>query len=221
MCGIFGTTKLERYKTLYELNKDRGSFSYGACYLSAEDDICIHKCGGVIEPPDMLASNDYLLGHTQAPTSRIREFTCETSHPFSAGDWVIAHNGVLSNDREIIAKFDLHETSDVDSSVIPALIDYYEIIGPDRDHEIEAIVDGLSELEGTFAVWMVNRKSKNVYFARNGSTLFIHKNKKEFSSKMTKGFKSIPEGVIFKYDKTNEQFEANALFEYDSPFLIL
>jgi glucosamine 6-phosphate synthetase-like amidotransferase/phosphosugar isomerase protein len=220
MCGIFGTTELERYKTLYKLNQDRGSFAFGGCYVS--DTVAIQKTAGIVHPCSIVNDYEYSLGHTQGPTSAVREFDGETSHPFSVGDWVVAHNGVLSNDRELISKFGLeHKTSEVDSSVIPALLDYHEITLPGTDHEIEAITDTLLELSGTYSVWLVNKKSNNIYLARVGSTLFLSKDRREFSSRTTKGFKSIPEGVLLKYNKKRMIFEQVSVFEYDSPYLII
>ena len=221
MCGIFGTTELERYKTLYKLNQDRGSFAYGGCYVNDEEH-AVQKVGGIVEPATLLGTYNYCLGHTQGPTSSVREFQGETSHPFIVGEWIVAHNGVLSNDQELIAKFSLErETSEVDSSVIPALLDYHEVFLPGRDHEIESITDTLMELCGTYALWIVNKKSHNIYLARVGSTLFLSKDRREFSSKTTKGFKSIPEGVLLKYNKDKMIFEQVSVFEYDSPYLII
>ena len=220
MCGIFGTTELERFKTLYRLNQDRGSFAFGGCYV--KDTIAIQKTGGIVEPCAIINDYDYSLGHTQGPTSAVREFNSDTSHPFTVGDWVVAHNGVLSNDQELIAKYGLeHETSEVDSSIIPALLNYSEIIVPGMDHEVEAITDTLMELSGTYSVWIVNKKSNNIYLARVGSTLFLSKDRREFSSKTTKGFKSIPEGVLLKYNRDKMIFEQVSVFEYDSPYLII
>ena len=223
MCGIFGTTELERYKTLYKLNQDRGAFAYGGCYLNMDPgDMAVHKVSGTVEPPSILQDYDYCLGHTQGPTSSVREFDGEKSHPFRCGDWLVAHNGVLENDREIIGKYSLeHCTSEVDSSVIPALLSYYEIIAPSRDHEVEAITDMLEEISGTYSMWMVNEKTFNIYLARVGSTLFMNKDGTEFSSKTTKNFKSIPEGSLLKYNKDAKRFEQISIFEYDSPYFIL
>ncbi|MBC8416793.1 hypothetical protein H8E06_00505 [bacterium] len=223
MCGIFGTTDFERYKTLYSLNQERGAFAYGGCYINiSSKERVLHKVGGTISPPSILEDYEYCLGHTQGPTSSVREFAGDTSHPFRCGDWLVAHNGVLENDREIIGKYGFeHCTSEVDTSVIPALLDYYEIIAPSRDHEVEAIVDMLEEISGTYSMWIVNEKTCNIYLARVGSTLFMNKDGTEFSSKTTKNFKSIPEGALLKYNKDTKRFEQIAIFDYDSPYFIL
>ena len=46
MCGIFGSTDLERFKTLYELNKDRGSFAYGSMLLQEGEKPVVQKAEG-------------------------------------------------------------------------------------------------------------------------------------------------------------------------------
>ena len=221
MCGIFGTTEFERFKTLYELNQDRGAFSFGATLLSEEGIIGVRK-PGIIDLDHYKHGFSHYLAHTQAPTSSQREFTEATTHPFKAGDWTVAHNGVLSNDRELIGKFDFHTTNEVDSSVIPALIDYYEEETSDRDADEEsAIVEALQELTGTFACWILNNKSKNIYIARVGCTLFVNNKTGEFSSKKYKDFKTLPEGILYKYNKIYNFFEPSTPFSYNSPYLIL
>lgn len=221
MCGIFGTTDFERFKTLYELNKDRGAFSFGAILFS-EEGLCSVREPGIINTDHYKHGFSHYLAHTQAPTSSQREFTEATTHPFNVGDWTVAHNGVLSNDRQLIANYDFHNTNEVDSSVIPALIDHCEIITNDRNaNEESAIIDALQELHGTFACWILNNKSKNIYIARVGSTLFLNNKTGEFSSKKYKDFKPLPEGILYKYNKAFEYFEPSTPFTYNSPYLIL
>ena len=73
MCGIFGSTDWERYNTLYQLNKDRGSFAYGGMYLYEGLDPIVQVTKGdsfQFEGPDVDAGQ-YYMGHTQGPTSVI------------------------------------------------------------------------------------------------------------------------------------------------------
>ena len=84
----------------------------------------------------------YYLGHTQAPTSSVRKFSPATSHPFTCGTWVVAHNGVLTNDVRLKKTLKSGTPySDVDSSVIPALFSQES----DKNvSEVEAICKSLS-----------------------------------------------------------------------------
>ena len=113
---------------------------------------------------------DYYLGHTQAPTSKKRTFAHATSHPFSCDEWVVAHNGVISNHlalKKLIKNSKNY--NEVDTSVIPALIaQTHQSIR----NEIKSICLTLEKLEGTFGLWIFNEKSHNIYLARSGSTIF-------------------------------------------------
>ena len=225
MCGIFGTSDAERLETLYSLNQDRGAFSFGSTYIrhyvpyDKYPEISIHKSPGIGKIDKNYASTyNYLVGHTQAPTSSQRDYDKNSTHPFIAGNYIVAHNGVLSNDREIISKFDLSGVNEVDSSVIPALIEHN---GSNGESEMEAIVETLEELAGTFACWIINKVTGNIYIARVGSTLFLNAKTGEFSSKMQGGFRTVPEGILFKRNHESEAFEPITPFNYNSPYLIL
>ena len=102
MCGIFGSTNFTNYEVLYDFNKQRGTFSYGGLYVtSTVGAMYITKQEGVVDLQSLdIGIEDHynvFLGHTQAPTSVERDFRPQTSHPFECGNWIVAHNGVLSN----------------------------------------------------------------------------------------------------------------------------
>ena len=130
MCGIFGSTDFERYKTLHKLNKDRGNFAYGCMYLQEGDDPIVQRSEGdsfQLEKSDLR----YFMGHTQGPTSAQRSFNPDTSHPFNYLNWHVAHNGVLSNAKQLAQKYKVENP--VDSAVIPVMIwnKFIELYDPD------------------------------------------------------------------------------------------
>jgi glucosamine 6-phosphate synthetase-like amidotransferase/phosphosugar isomerase protein len=223
MCGIFGSTKLQRFKTLYTLNQDRGSFAYGGLYI--QDAIFEVQREQGIAKIAPIHSSKYHFGHTQAPTSSEREFSHQTSHPFRYGDWIVAHNGILSNTTSIIEE---HWTgsppstvNNVDSSIIPALIDHCYIGEDNNENEIKAIIEALEIIKGTFGLWVYNTKSHNAYIARVGSTLFVDDVFCRFSSKQDpySTLKPIEEGKLYKVEPCN--FTQVGQFKYNSPFFIL
>jgi glucosamine 6-phosphate synthetase-like amidotransferase/phosphosugar isomerase protein len=157
------------------------------------------------------------LGHTQAPTSSVRDFQPETSHPFVCGTWVIAHNGVLTNDKALkktLKKGIMY--NEVDSSVIPALLSQETDTNQD---EVSALCNVLSKLEGTFGLWIYNKLSNNVYLARSGSTIYADFLTNSFSSLPYKKFKSLDEGVL--YLMTKEGLTSVGGFQNNSPFFVL
>ena len=227
MCAVFGSSNFTEFTKLYDDNKDRGSFAFGGIFLSFAYDATIHIEGIAELHKNMNITNKtvnmkpkefyYYLGHTQAPTSSVRKFDTKTSHPFTCGTWVVAHNGVLTNDIRLKKTLKPGiEYNDVDSSVIPALISQETDKNLD---EIKAICNSLSKLEGTFGLWIYNKLSNNVYLARSGSTLYANFLTNTFSSLPIKGFTALEEGVL--YLMTKEGLTAVGAFNNNSPFFIL
>jgi glutamine phosphoribosylpyrophosphate amidotransferase len=227
MCAIFGSSQFDEFTELYDECKERGNFAFGGLFLSFDYDACIHTPGTIDLTPGMDITNRdinmkpadfyYYLGHTQAPTSSIREFSPSTSHPFTCGTWVVAHNGILTNDIKL--KKTIKDTklyNEVDSSVIPALLS----IGSDEiTDEIQNICNVLSKLEGTFGLWIYNKLSNNTYLARSGSTLYANFLTNSFSTLPIDDYISLEEGVL--YLMTNEGLTSVGGFQNNSPFFVL
>lgn len=221
MCGIFGSNKMERFRTLYKLNLSRGDFAYGGLYESNDAARTIlEKHPGRHNISDEYKSYDYFLGHTQAPTSSMRDFDTDSSHPFIFKLWHVAHNGVLSNANAVKKRFLLQGTNDVDTSVIPPLIDHnYINTGEPEVDEIRAITSTLENLDGTFACWFFNSRTKNKYLARVGSTLYGDMSSGDFSSLQDpySTFNSLSEGVLYKVAGSIREV---GKFNFNSPYFI-
>lgn len=227
MCAVFGSSSFDEFTNLYEENKERGNFAFGGTFLSFDYDACIKMSGTIELHKNMDITNNeikmkpkdfyYFLGHTQAPTSSVREFNEETSHPFICGPWIVAHNGVLTNDAKLKKTLkDHNHYNDVDSSVIPALLNQ----GSDKNFdEVNNISGVLSRLEGTFGLWIYNKLSNNTYLARSGSTMYANFLTNSFASLPRKNYKELSEGVI--YLMTNEGLTSVGGFQSNSPFFVL
>lgn len=220
MCGIFGSSNYERLKTLYNLNKERGSFAYGYLYRDGLNRFLVQKGEGDVMPSSIVDINDfnYYLGHTQGPTSSERLFTEETSHPFRKGRWIVSHNGVLSNYKELYP--DNHCV--VDSSVIPYLLDKNF-----KDDVVDNISETCSQLEGTFSCWIFDAYENDIYIVRCGSTLFYNENGDISSKKPDDSWATIKEGDIYKLINNNTvdgapaNFVSVGSFKTNSPYFIL
>ena len=228
MCGIFGSTDSERFKTLYELNKDRGSFAYGNMFLQEGAEPIVQRGEGdciQFEP----TSTQYYMGHTQGPTSSKRDFDPETSHPFKYHNWSVAHNGVLSNSKVLSEKYKVDNP--VDSAVIPVMIwnKLVELYDPDIwiwEREQQAIKLACEELEGTFSCWAHNTDTGNVYLIRNGSTLFANKKTGGFSSAQAPCMESLDDHAIYRLFHEPDLAEGKRIekvghFDSHSPFFII
>lgn len=227
MCGIFTASNFNEYMKLYNKNKERGTFAYGALFLSHSYDAAMKVEGTVELSKNMMINNRdimmkpsefyYFMGHTQAPTSSKRIFDESTSHPFSYGMWVVAHNGVLTNDIKLKNKIKNKESfNEVDSSVIPAMLEQYS---EESDNEVSIVCEVLSKLEGTFGLWIYNKATHNVYIARSGSTLYANVLDNTVSSLPGDDLTPLEEGVL--YLVTPEGLTSVGGFTNNSPFFIL
>lgn len=209
---------------LYKENRKRGTFSYGGLLIGSKVH-AILKTPGVANLTNKLIIEygktkrhitdfNVFLGHTQAPTSAQRAFTAKTSHPFQYKEWIVAHNGVLTNDKELKKLIpDKKAYNVVDSSVIAPLLTKHH---KETKDEIVAIKNTCSMLKGTFGLWIYNQQSANVYLARSGSTLFADYLNNMFSSTKYSDFVALDEGVI--YLLTTEGITAVGKFASNSPF---
>lgn len=210
MCGIYCSKDLSTFEVLEQANRKRGNFATGILCMIKKDDMydyeMIKQKGTVDWTFSELPTNDdgeiYYLGHNQAPTSVERVYRTNTSHPFLYGDWIVAHNGVLTNFKELKKEHIPSHKCNVDSSIIPALLGENDFsVGPPEtiDDEVANIARTLELLEGTFALWLYNKRTNNIFIARQGSTLFYKGT--NVSSIKGEGYKEVSEGIIYKYDE--------------------
>jgi len=237
MCGIFGSFNFRRFETLYTTNKQRGTFSFGSFYVGktlnpgmARETYTRKREGWVDLTGDYAFQKDYeqFLGHTQAPTGIQRDYSPVTTHPFNSVHFVVAHNGVLENTKELIEGYIGDHDNPVDSSVIPIVMSYmlefneefYENGDPDINPEVMAIQTTCNILKGTFACWIYSKITGNSYLVRSGSTLFGNILTGDFSS--TKHDivceEELKQGVI--YCVTEEGLATCGTFKSNSPFFL-
>ena len=220
MCGIYGSYNASKFEILDTANQVRGNFASGLYYHDGKN-FDFQRTEGSFNWNDIKLPNGFIyLGHNQAPTSSIRVWNERNSHPFVYKNWVVAHNGVLTNFNELKRTYLQDHENGVDSSIIPALLSHFEKIGSTAntiERETELIKHVLDLLEGTFGLWIVNTVTLNVYIARQGSTLFFDKN--SFSSAKGQDYDVMKEGSIYKF--TKKGFKVVGSFEPKSPFLEL
>lgn len=226
MCGIFGAKDYKQYTQLYNMNKKRGTYAFGGILVTKSIYATLRSPGKINLTRNLVIKYgrvnkkiydfDYFLGHTQAPTSSARKYSIKTSHPFNTENWVVAHNGVLTN--HLVLKKPIRDKklfNEVDSSVIPVLLHLQRKKFPKKT-EAQIICSVLSVLEGNFGLWIYNSKNQNIYIARSGCTLYADFLNNSFSSLTEKGFKPIDEGIL--YLLTPEGITEVCEFKASSPF---
>lgn len=221
MCAIFSSKSFEEFNKLYKQNQLRGSAATSYLYLKFNL-VGIVKLPKVVDlnvtvPDQIKREASVFVGHVQAPTSTAQEFNADTSHPFTCGDWVVAHNGVLTNFEALKLGIPETEYNEVDSSIIPALLKHSERYNSNRD-EVDHIVSVLGMLKGTHTTWIFNKQSNNLYVARCGSTLYGNPETGTFSSTPTEGMIEMRDGNVYQ---VKDGFFVVGKFEAQSPFFII
>lgn len=233
MCSIYGSRDLSMFEVLFEANKERGNFASSIVTLMTTpagivDDVSIRKEQNHINIEKLKlkpTEHAYFMGHVQAPTSSVRKYNYDTSHPFEQEDWLVFHNGVLTNYKELNEQYCDYNVNKVDTSTIVCMLqtEYDELKTNKKTRssidEVKIIETVCSRLEGTFALAIVNTLSLNVYLVRQGSTLYIN-DKGSYSSIQGKGWVELPEGKIVKLTK-EYKFKEVGKFESKSPFFVL
>lgn len=233
MCALYGSVSLSMFEVLYEANQPRGNFASSLVTLMKStndivDDVSIIKQQGYINIDNLKLKEKehaYYAGHVQAPTSAVRKFNYDTSHPFEQEDWMVFHNGVLTNHGELNEKYCSWNVNKVDTSVIVSMLqeEWTDMKCKKKPissiEEVNIIEKICNRLEGTFALVIINTTSLNVYLVRQGSTLF-YDNNGNYSSIQGKTMKEVPEGKVLKLDR-EFKFKEVGKFKSKSPFLIV
>ena len=193
MCGIFGIIfnqhKNKDIVNLYELIingliqlQNRGYDSSGICLLN-DDNFDIYKYASTNEMSaieklkkiDIKTNNSTIgIGHNRWATHGGK--TDYNAHPHYSNDlnFCLVHNGIIENYQKLKA-FLINQNftfySETDTEVIVNLISYYYNIHNDT---LVAIQHTIKDLEGTYALIIINKNESNkLYAVRNGSPLLI------------------------------------------------
>ena len=202
MCGIVLAKQVETFVELCTLNESRGNYSFGGLYLNTDGYMLQRRAGTIFGAPH--GFNTY-LGHNRAPTSNVDHFDPNNSHPFTYGDWIVAHNGIIRNFQDLQELY--HTDFQVDSNIIPFLL------------EQEPIVEIFEKLVGTFGCWIYNIRTKHIYVYRSTNSLFYSKSLNAISSAEFKDSIMMKDNTLFHY--TDEGVaELHTFDSTESPFYI-
>jgi 7-cyano-7-deazaguanine synthase len=106
--------------------------------------------------------SDMIVGNCRAePTTEyVKDKTFNDIQPFTNGEWVVSHNGIIANDKELIKTYNLEDIeTKIDSGILPSL---FSKIG---------FVEGIKSLVGSYAIAAIN--GETLYLACNYKPIFI------------------------------------------------
>lgn len=182
MCCLFGLidtrhqfTGKQKTKILHALataSEVRGTDATGVAF-NTNSGLCVCKAPVPGHEFRFHVRNDTVavMGHTRM-TTQGDEKRNQNNHPFlghmGSAPFALAHNGMLSNDRELRRKLKLPVT-DVETDSYAAV----QILEQQGSLGFESLRHMAEQLEGTFTFTVLDRQS-NVYFIKGNNPMTIY-----------------------------------------------
>lgn len=180
MCGILGFYNLisQRNTVGWNVHNDikklslRGRDGYGYFGYNSNHDMSIQKREVSIEAVSfpnfskLMIFNSRAVPTTEWETGAGRDII--NQQPFDDERFVVVHNGIIANDKELIKEYNLNPKSKVDSAILPCL---FSKVG---------VVSGLRKLKGSYAILCYDKLTTKFYAAKNFMPLRIFTNTKSF-----------------------------------------
>ncbi len=175
MCGIvgyYGKNDAIKYaiKGLYSLEY-RGYDSSGIAYIK-DNDLSVYKRVGRIKELDKACPKEaagIAIAHTRWATHGGVTETNAHPHLDTKGDYAIVHNGVIENYLELKKSMpDFTPKGETDTEV---LIEY--IARNMKENNVDSFMKALEDVKGSYAILVLDKKTKNLYFAKKGCPLLM------------------------------------------------
>lgn len=155
MCSIFGFVRnyqatvrdihevTDELRHVSHASRERGKDAWGIGWIFGTD-VEISKSLREGRIPDLI-NVSALVGNCRAePTTEwVEKKTADHAHPFASNRYIVVHNGVVSNDKEL----EIATKTGIDSEVIPHILDKF------------GFPDGFFKLKGSFASLILDRKT--------------------------------------------------------------
>lgn len=190
MCGIFGYFNSSNTKLFYELGKlseTRGKEASGYFYVN-DDKLNFQKFSKKFSnkkvKKSLIGNNKFnqftnFVGHTRLKTHGDEDNELN-NQPIILNKISIVHNGIVVNFKELINKYNLSNTSQLDSEVIALLIDFH--LG--KENLKNSIIQTLKKLSGEVSISGTYKNGEKYFLYTNTGSIYyvINNNKIEFFS---------------------------------------
>jgi len=177
MCGIFGF--LGKMNTLEILNKlecleYRGYDSCGIAYVENDELFIDKEVGNVSNLKKNIENKECMLAICHTRWATHGSVSLLNAHPHTSMNkrFVICHNGMIDNYKEIKNEYNINTISDTDSEVIVHLLDYLS-----KSYDTLSSISIIRKIiKGSYAIVIIDRNELNrLYFLKNKSPMLIAK----------------------------------------------
>ena len=110
--------------------------------------------------------SSFIFGHNRLSTGALAKDNAN-NHPFETDNYVVVHNGIISNHKELKRLYDLDYKEEVDSYVIPALLEHNRELFPEEHLVVKSVAE---EISGSYSVFIYSKASDCFYYFKNKST---------------------------------------------------
>ncbi|MFA6023519.1 MAG: class II glutamine amidotransferase [Candidatus Pacearchaeota archaeon] len=115
-----------------------------------------------------LLKNNFVVGHNRLATNGNANKN-ENNHPFESKNFILVHNGIISNYAELTLNENLYFKGETDSLVILHLIEkYYQ-----KTNDIsKAIKKTTKKLIGSYSVFVLDKNTNTLYYFKSENAKF-------------------------------------------------
>ncbi len=185
MCSVAGVVILNpskykeverKFASIIKKGEERGRDSFGIVSIRRDGSVVASRSlGRPSEHEEKLlgvfsGDTTVVVANNRAePTTEYVNLKGEDDiQPFEGDRFVVSHNGVIANDKELEVKYSLRRKSKIDTAVIPPLLDKL------WDGSLEGLVDILKEIKGSFAFVIADKKHPDrIFIAQNFKPVYM------------------------------------------------
>lgn len=123
----------------------------------------------------------FIVGHNRFSTAPVsggvfaEDNDNKQNHPFELGDFIMVHNGVISNAKNLFKRYNLRTKIRTDSYIIIYLVNHFFNIfteGTREERLKKAISKTSKKIRGSYSVVIHDKKTDKSYYFKNSSTSF-------------------------------------------------
>jgi len=173
--------KIERkFIEILKRAEDRGRDSFGVIVIEKDGSTKRVKSLGKPSTQEeklygILNENSRVIianNRAEPTTEYVNKKSEDDIQPFEGERFILTHNGLIANDKELETRFHITRKTKIDSAVVPLILDKY------WKGDLEGLRDLLNEIKGSFAFVIGDKKRPDrIYIAQNFKPVYMMFNK--------------------------------------------